>query len=366
MMKKILLIAIEEVSNPQTWSMTPWAIWTSIKRYKDELTLAYTDHPLFNIIKFYNRIYNHFLFGDEYIGKIFCYPLFSYFIKKKIIQNKKSIDCVIFMASSHCLNKKYPRDIKYATYLDCDHNLLYKYQSHKLGKRMYLYLYNKYTKRSLLQMNYIFTLNEWTKISIIERYKLNPNTIYNIGVGINLEFYNGVKNYKNQLLLIVLREETEHRKGLPLLLDSFILLRNRIPGVKLAVVGSYEKKHIDGVSYYYKKDREVTKQLFKEATLFVMPAKYEPNGTTYLEALANKTPIVGVDRFAFPEFSGYGQWGFILKDETPEGLSTLLHKALSNEDVLIKMGVNGQKFVKERYSWDTVVDKMYNIIYKEK
>ena len=50
-----------------------------------------------------------------------------------------------------------------------------------------------------------------------------------------------------------------------------------------------------------------------------MPALLEPNGTTYLEALANKTPTVGLNRFAFPEFCGKWFEGCVInhKDENP-------------------------------------------------
>ena len=68
---------------------------------------------------------------------------------------------------------------------------------------------------------------------------------------------------------------------------------------------------MDGVTYYYNEPRSKTVELLQKATLYVMPAIREPNGITYLEALANKTPIIGLNRFAFPEFCGYGEYGFI-------------------------------------------------------
>ena len=89
-----------------------------------------------------------------------------------------------------------------------------------------------------------------------------------------------------------------------------------------------------------------------------MPAVREPNGITYLEALASKTPIIGLNRFAFPEFSGDGQFGFIVPEYNSELLANTIINALSNPSLLNKMGLEGQAFVKGKYDWDIVVDKI--------
>ena len=89
-----------------------------------------------------------------------------------------------------------------------------------------------------------------------------------------------------------------------------------------------------------------------------MPAVREPNGITYLEALASKTPVIGLDRFAYPEFSGYGKYGFIVSDYNSECLAETIFKALSKPDLLMQMGKEGQSFVRSKYDWDIVVAKM--------
>jgi glycosyltransferase involved in cell wall biosynthesis len=182
--------------------------------------------------------------------------------------------------------------------------------------------------------------------------------IANVGFGINAQFYEEEKDYNNHLMLIVLRKGTEYVKGLYLLLDAFEKLKKRIPDAQLAVVGT-ECRAINGVQYYYNQPREKTLGLFRECTLYVMPNILEPNGITYLEALANKAPIVGLDRFSVPEFSGYGKWGFYIKDEDPDQLADLLEEALSNPKRLEVMGLQGQKFVHERYTWDQTASEIW-------
>jgi glycosyltransferase involved in cell wall biosynthesis len=199
---------------------------------------------------------------------------------------------------------------------------------------------------------------------VLSEYGFEAKKVFNVGFGINVNPFYGDKNYDNELLLIVLRKGTEKYKGLYLLLEAFKYLRVKRPTVKLAVVGTESTVEIEGVSYYYNESRTKTLELYQASTLYVMPALSEPNGVTYLEALANRTPIVGLNRFAMPEFSGFGEWGFLVENEDPIELATVIDEALSDKNRLKEMGIKGQKFVIEKYKWDIVVDKMIQAIRK--
>jgi glycosyltransferase involved in cell wall biosynthesis len=139
------------------------------------------------------------------------------------------------------------------------------------------------------------------------------------------------------------------------------MARQQVKNLELAVVGTDGTDEL-GVTYYYNQPRTTTEQLFKECVLYAMPALNEPNGITYLEALANRSPILGLERFSVPEFSGYGQYGFYTPEATPEAVAAKIIEALSNKDRLKAMGNVGQQFVEERYTWDKVIDKMVDVI----
>jgi len=213
-------------------------------------------------------------------------------------------------------------------------------------------------------MSVIFTQNEWTRQCLLSEYGILPDKVHNVGFGVNAEPYLGEKNYEDDLLLIVLRKGTEKYKGLLLLLEAFNILKSKRPNVKLAVVGTELEDRPEDVTYYFNQPRSVTVDLFRKATLYVMPALHEPNGITYLEALANKAPIVGLNRFAVPEFSNNGQWGFMAQNEDPEELAVVLEEALDDKERLRRMGEEGQAFVIGRYRWELVAQKMANLMAK--
>lgn len=224
-----------------------------------------------------------------------------------------------------------------------------------LFKAWGLRLYEKYDKLSYSFATKIFTQNEWSRKYIVEAYGVPAEKVINVGFGVNLTFYKEEKDYTRNLLLIVLRKGLEEPKGLNLLLPAFRIAKQTIKDLELAVVGT-DGLEEDGVTYYYNQPRATTVQLFKECVLYTMPALNEPNGITYLEALANKAPILGLDRFSVPEFSGFGKYGFYTAAVNPESVAELIVHALSDKNRLKSMGEAGQRFVEDRYTWMKVID----------
>ena len=162
-------------------------------------------------------------------------------------------------------------------------------------------------------------------------------------------------------MLIVLRKGKEKVKGLLLLLDAFKILKKDLCDVTLHVVGT-ELSPIDGVLYYLNPSQSEKEYLYRHSSLYVMPAIREPNGITYLEALAHKTPIVGLNRFAIPEFTNDGEYGIVVSNSDPYQLAIDLKIAMKNPNKLEQMGLLGQKYVEQNYSWDMTIAKIFKIV----
>lgn len=273
----------------------------------------------------------------------------------------------IMMPGEHCLDERFPNR-HYCCYIDTDFPMtaIYDTNRNKWGYKRYIKQYDKYTVQSYAKMDVIFTQNEWTRKSIIERFNIPSDKVYNVGFGVNIVPYDGPKDYSKKLLLIVLRQFNAKMKGLDILIEALPIIRKQYPDCKLAVVGNDQYEDVDGVDCYVDFPREKTMELFQQSSLYVMPSRCEPNGITYLEALINKTPFVALNRFAAPEFSGHGEWSFLCDNESAFCVADVVCKALSNEARLVKMGLKGQVFVKERYNWDIVIGEMFNVMDKRR
>lgn len=359
---KLLIAYRGDISNPRCWSGTPF----NLKRQFESMPDVSLSSMHWEINKNILRVYHRMLRKRVCIYGTARDPLLTAFFERRLSNRVKIIDTppdfVLFM-SDYLMTDEVGALSPCGAYVDAFLKKQIGYSDdRRIGKRRFLDWYEKKSRESLHRMAVVFTQNEWTRQCLVNEYGLSPAKVHNVGFGINTELYTGEKDYDNELLLIVLRKGTEKYKGLNLLLDAFRILKRRRPKAKLAVVGTELEDRPEGVTYHFNQPRSVTVELFHRAALYAMPALHEPNGITYLEALANKTPIVGLNRFAVPEFCNDGQWGFMAENEDPEELAAVLVNALEDRDRLQMMGERGQQFVAGRYRWEIVAQKMVDLI----
>ena len=362
----LMLASRGDIDNPRNWSGTPYNLQKHFAKVPGLKVGSLNWQINRNILRIY-----HVLFGKL----MFIYgsakdPFLSPFCERKIAHEISRLgyrpDFILFI-SDYIIPDSIVGKANYAAYIDSFHELEMQYfDGNRRGIAFWSKYYGAQNKESLDLMTLVFTQNEWTRQCLLSEYNLSPEKVHNVGFGINTEPFIGEKNYDDELLLIVLRKGTEKYKGLFLLLDAFKLLKKRRLNVRLAVVGTQLDDKPDGVTYYFNQQRSVTVELFRNAVLYVMPALHEPNGITYLEALANKTPIVGLNRFSFPEFCNNGEWGFPVNEEDPVKLAEVLDDALSDKERLKQMSEKGQNFVFNRYRWDVVVNKMIALMQQNK
>lgn len=360
-LKQILVVGSGDQRNPKTWSGTSRHLIDCFENKRIDVSDCNIMDSVTPFKKLLIKIYNKLAYYRISARSPFLINSCSKYIERRITQTK--IEHVLFISEN--VEVKNPH-VNVSIYVDAVLRPLNQFGSNvkytqRPGYERFLRIFERNDIKSCKRANQIFTQNEWTRQYLIKGYGIDEKKITNVGFGVNIKPLCEDKQYDKNLLLIVIRKGTEKYKGLYLLLEAFRIVRNKGLDIKLAVVGTDGPKE-EGVTYYYNQPRSVTVELFKRCTLYVMPALSEPNGITYLEGLANKAPIIGLNRYSFPEFSGYGKYGFICNNEDPEELAGIIEKALSDKQLLKKMGEGGQKYVIEHYSWEKVADKMIEVI----
>ena len=362
-MEEICIAALGDPRDPKVWSRTPSRIvdyFESQDGYHiNRLNLKDISGVLFRASSLVGKlVYRRGTLRDPLI-----YRIEANRIAKKTYEIKA--DTFLFIAE-HGLNYKRRPNAKYYVYLDSllRPHLDYDKRKQKPFFNIFLKGYESNDRKSFEQMDAIFTQNQWSKDFINKEYGIPEERIHNVGFGINCDFYEGEKDYTKQQLMTVLRRGTEYVKGLPLLIETFKYAREEMPELKLAVFGTTAEQ-VEGITYYEDCPREVMLDMYKSSSLYVMPNILEPNGITYVEAMANKTPIVGLDRFSVPEFTGDGKYGFISPSESVKDFAGTIIGALQNPQRLVEMGRQGQAFVRNRYNWDSVLKKMERLMTNE-
>lgn len=226
-------------------------------------------------------------------------------------------------------------------------------------------LFERLDAEAFKSVDHIFTTGEHVRENLIGHYGVNSNKVTVVGTGLGtIAPYFGKKDYANKKILFTAKGRFKDKGG-ELVISAFRKAAEIDPDLKLTIVGSEDGLKIDGhdrITTLGFVSMEVLQELFETHSLFVMPAFYEPWGLVYLEALACKMPIAGLNRNSIPEFVGQGKHGFVFENETVDAVAQALVDAFKDQDRLRMMGDAGQEYCLNRYGWDKVLDRILETI----
>jgi glycosyltransferase involved in cell wall biosynthesis len=207
----------------------------------------------------------------------------------------------------------------------------------------------------------IFTTSENTRNSMIHDYAIEPTKIITVRYGSKIDAIPKYeKNYANKTILFL--GKSFEKKGGFVLLKAFQKVREEIPDAKLIIAGvkkEFLKIKQPGVNIFgYINDKEKIQNLYKEATIFVMPSFSEAFGLVFLEAMGFKLPCIGTNVDAMPEIIEDGVTGFLVPPKDDVLLSEKLITLLKNPELCVIMGLAGYKKLQKEFSWDSLGDEM--------
>lgn len=216
-------------------------------------------------------------------------------------------------------------------------------------------------------VEHFFPISEHVASSLRAHYGAAAHKITVVGTGRGkIVPLRNHKDYTRKNILVVAAQRLED-KGVPLLLEALQIARQTDPQLHLTLVAPDAHRGLvqdaEGVTFTGRVEWSALQTLFEEACLYAMPALCEPWGLVYAEALATKTPLLGLDRGAFPELSGRGNYGFVVPDATPEAVAQTLLEAVSDPGRLQAMGEAGQKFCLEAFTWERTAKRIIGAIW---
>lgn len=208
------------------------------------------------------------------------------------------------------------------------------------------------------------------------------NPIAMIPNGININKYPkepSINNEKTRKILFLSR--IHPKKGIENLLEAWLKIESRKKkNWVLEIVGNGDSKYIEKLSKLiitYQLERQVfilppvfgieKINLYREASLFVLPTFSENFGIVIAEALASYTPVITTKGAPWSDLKKYNCGWWI--DIGVEPLIKSLEEALTcKKEALIIKGQNGRILIEDKYSIDSVALKMielYNWILKK-
>lgn len=220
-----------------------------------------------------------------------------------------------------------------------------------------------------------FTAQLLKKLSL-ENVKVIPNGI-NPFQDINPDIGNNITN-EGPILLTISR--IEPRKGHDKVICALQRLKKKWPNIRYLIAGDghdksrllnlvQKKDLIDNVLFLGFISNKDKAELFRQATIFVMPVRYDENtssvegfGITLVEAQLIGCPILtgqtgGVNDIVKDQITGYTCDG---NDE--DDVYRKIHWMLTHDQEIKRCSVNGQKFAQSHFLMDKMIQSYFDVI----
>jgi glycosyltransferase involved in cell wall biosynthesis len=219
-----------------------------------------------------------------------------------------------------------------------------------------------YDRRAMANIEHVFTFSRNLRRHMISHYELPPEKVTAVGCGMgNIEPYYGPKHYASGRILFVAKHLFAQKGGI-LLLEAFRIARQKLPHLTLTIVGDSRSRELvrnaEGVELRDHLPWADLQELYRHSALLAQPMLNDPWGQVYVEALASRTPVLGLDRNGLPEIAEDGRHGFLVREPTPQAVAEALVDAMSDPERLGRMGQSGQKHVLKNYTWDEVARRI--------
>jgi glycosyltransferase involved in cell wall biosynthesis len=206
----------------------------------------------------------------------------------------------------------------------------------------------------------VFARTHWVRQSLLEDYGLSEQQAIYAGTGSHFspESVPEHKGFDDGRTILFVGKEMK-RKGVPTLLEAFEIVRQRLPEARLVLVGRELATQAQGVEVLGKvTDRDRMRQLYGQASVFVLPALFEPCANVVTEAMAYRLPCIVTNAGGIAELVQDGESGYVIPPRRPDILAERLLDLLGDPEKRRRMGEQGWRRIHEELNWDCVADRM--------
>ncbi|MEA2088661.1 MAG: glycosyltransferase family 4 protein [Patescibacteria group bacterium] len=185
-------------------------------------------------------------------------------------------------------------------------------------------------------------------------------------------------NLENKKIILTIGRMVE-RKGADMVIESMPKIKSKVANAVYIVAGGdayYRKKLVKlsvEFSVYDKiifipnaKDEEI-KALYDLCDLFIMPCRrinedVEGFGIVFLEANCFSKPVIGGKSGGVVEAIIHNETGLLVNPININEISNAVIKLLNNKNFAEKLGENGEKRVKQEFSWKKQIKKIERLL----
>ena len=227
----------------------------------------------------------------------------------------------------------------------------------------------EFQKRAYSNCKALFTMGEWVRDEIIADTNFPAEKVFVVGSGINIDKRN-ISNSEKRGNKILFVGKDFYRKGGDITVSAFQLLKKEMPEIELYILGPQNKpieinQFPDGIYFLGQQPFSVVSEYFNKCDIFCMPSRFEAYGIVFAEALVYGLPCIANNAFAMKEFICDGQNGYLLHDYNVVELKNKMRDLLINKKIKQYVHEHKNEYI-NKYSWDTVAEKILTVINSNK
>lgn len=176
-----------------------------------------------------------------------------------------------------------------------------------------------------------------------------------------------------RLLTVARLSEKDRYKGCDRVLRALPRVLAEVPGARYDIVGDgplrRELEELAGqlgvrraVRFLGYVDDGRLEEIYRRASVLVMPSTGEGFGIVFLEAWKHGLPVVAGNRDASSEVVADGETGLCVDPESPDQIGRAVVRLLNDPAYAARLGMQGYQTLLERYTHQTFRDNLWEIL----
>src|SRR5699024_568444 len=112
--------------------------------------------------------------------------------------------------------------------------------------------------------------------------------------------------------------------------------------------------------HVYISEKEILINLYRKASIFIMPSLKETFGLVYIEAMTQGLPIIYSRNQGIDGYFENGEVGFAVSPENPDNILSKIEEIIKNYQTISKNAINKSK----EFNWKNIAEKYIGIYEK--
>jgi glycosyltransferase involved in cell wall biosynthesis len=245
---------------------------------------------------------------------------------------------------------------------------------------------NYFSRRKYMKnVDVIIAISEGVKKVLVEG-GVNPVNIEVISSGIDFSSFEedslalASKDYLHRefsfavddYLVGIVAHLADH-KGHQYLIQATKILKKQAPKIKTIIVGEgplsmeldRQAKELDVEDIiFFLGFREDVPKILSSLDLFVLSSHLEGMGSSILDAMASRLPVVATNVGGIPEVVIHGETGLLVPPRNPSALARAILRLYSDKTLASRLGQKGYELVHRKFSAESMADKVVRLYEK--